>query len=175
MARDSGRIPKSEPLAFFLTWTTYGTWVPGDERGWVAKPGAFCQPDPALEDRSRSRMTEPALTLDDRQRQIVEGTIEDHCKVRGWHLHAVACRTNHVHVVVTAHTRHPEEVMDQFKAWCSRRLKELGNDMGADVSRKARSNWWTQRGSRRWINDEQSLAEAIAYVLEGQDRPQSKG
>ncbi|MCA9109357.1 MAG: hypothetical protein KDA52_05390 [Planctomycetaceae bacterium] len=25
----------SEPLAFFLTWTTYGTWLPGDERGWV--------------------------------------------------------------------------------------------------------------------------------------------
>ena len=23
-----------DPLAFFLTWTTYGTWLPGDERGW---------------------------------------------------------------------------------------------------------------------------------------------
>ena len=23
------------PLAYFLTWTTYGTWLPGDERGWI--------------------------------------------------------------------------------------------------------------------------------------------
>jgi len=22
-----------DPLAFFLTWTTYGTWLPGDPRG----------------------------------------------------------------------------------------------------------------------------------------------
>ena len=26
-----------EPLAYFLTWTTYGTWLPGDERGWSRK------------------------------------------------------------------------------------------------------------------------------------------
>ena len=26
-----------EPLAYFLTWTTYGTWLPGDERGWNRK------------------------------------------------------------------------------------------------------------------------------------------
>ena len=27
--------PLPEPLAYFLTWPTYGTWLPGDERGWV--------------------------------------------------------------------------------------------------------------------------------------------
>ena len=30
-----------EPLAYFLTWTTYGTWLPGDGRGWVEKNGAI--------------------------------------------------------------------------------------------------------------------------------------
>jgi hypothetical protein len=25
--------PQPEPLAYFLTWSTYGTWLPGDERG----------------------------------------------------------------------------------------------------------------------------------------------
>jgi hypothetical protein len=23
------------PIAYHLTWTTYGTWLPGDSRGWV--------------------------------------------------------------------------------------------------------------------------------------------
>jgi len=24
-------------MAYFITWTTYGTWLPGDERCWVDK------------------------------------------------------------------------------------------------------------------------------------------
>jgi hypothetical protein len=31
MGRDDHN--RDEPLAYFLTWTTYGTWLPGDERG----------------------------------------------------------------------------------------------------------------------------------------------
>ena len=31
--------PLPEPLAYFLTWPTYGTWLPGDERGWVEYQG----------------------------------------------------------------------------------------------------------------------------------------
>jgi len=26
-----------EPIAYLITWTTYGTWLPGDERGWQKK------------------------------------------------------------------------------------------------------------------------------------------
>src|SRR5208282_1212612 len=28
MSRDVGRVPQDEPLAYFLTWTTYGSWLP---------------------------------------------------------------------------------------------------------------------------------------------------
>jgi REP element-mobilizing transposase RayT len=168
MTCDAGKVPKGDPLAYFLTWTTYGTWLPGDDRGWVAKPGGFRPPDESLEQAVRTRMTELHLILDDQQRQTVERTIEDHCRIRGWHLHAVSCRTNHVHVVVTAHDRHPEEIMDQLKAWCTRTLKaedrsrSLAGSMG-------RSKWWTQRGSKRWLNDQASLEAAICYVQECQN------
>ena len=100
MLPEAGRALHGEPLAFFLTWTTYGTWLPGDERGWVAKPGEFCGPNSVFERISRSRMTDSAVVLNDRQRECVDGTIEAHCTFRGWRLHAVACRSNHVHVVV---------------------------------------------------------------------------
>ena len=163
MSRDAGRVPQDEPLAYFLTWTTYGSWLPGDERGWVAKPGEFLPPDAHLEQASRSLMTEPPLILDSTQRELVENTIADHCRHRGWHLHAVACRTNHVHVVVTAPGRAPEDVMDQFKAWCTRRLKE---PLESSEPRTVRANWWTQRGSKRWLNDHESLAIAMEYVLD---------
>ncbi len=171
MSRDTGRVPQDEPLAYFLTWTTYGTWLPGDERGWVAKPGQFLPPDPYLEEVCRSLLTEPPLYLDPTQRELVEGTIADHCRRRGWHLHAVACRTNHVHVVVTAPGKKPKDVLNQFKAWCTRKLKEL---LESSEPQSVRENWWTQGGSKRWLNDDESVASAVEYVLEYQDRTRSQ-
>ena len=29
--------PQPEPIAYLITWTTYGTWLSGDERGWVKR------------------------------------------------------------------------------------------------------------------------------------------
>ena len=167
MTLEPGQVPMAEPLAYFLTWTTYGAWLPGDERGWVAKPGEFRAPDAERKEAATRLMTESALTLDPEQRSLVEVTIADHCRIRAWHLHVVNCRTQHVHVVVTAPQRVPEVVMDQFKAWCTRRLKELQRSR-RPANEAMRQSWWTQGGSKRWINDEKSLEAAIRYVLEGQ-------
>ena len=64
---------------------------------------------------------EPTL-LSLEQRAIVESAIRAHCRIKGWTLHAVNVRTNHVHVVVTADGVPPELVVQQFKAWASRHL-----------------------------------------------------
>jgi REP element-mobilizing transposase RayT len=160
-----------EALAYFLTWPTYGTWLPGDERGWVAYGKGSQLPDPIRKLEAEARMTEDACLLDPEQRRLVEKTIKDHCQIRGWHLHAVNCRSNHLHVVVTA-DREPETVRDQFKAWCTRRLKELEKVRQNDPrtpKRPIRQKWWAERGSRRYIGDERSLEQAIWYVSEGQD------
>ncbi len=166
--------PMPEPLAFFMTWPTYGTWLPGDERGWVKYGRGFQPSDPALKLEAEARMTEHACRLDEEQRRLVEKTVADHCRVRGWQLHAVNCRSNHLHVVVSAN-RDPDDVRKQFKAWCTRRLKELETKRRAQEAACAaagplRENWWAERGSGRYINDEESLEAAILYVQDGQDR-----
>ena len=150
-----------EPEAYFLTWTTYGTWLPGDDRGWNQKGEPSPQPPNALfAEMAASRMTEPEFRLSTSDREIVEATIRKHCDIRGWTLHAVNPRTNHVHVVVTAKGYEPETVYEQFKAWCTRHLKAVYSE---------RENFWTERASRRWINTEEDLASAVQYVLEAQD------
>ena len=150
-----------EPLAYFLTWTTYGTWLPGDERGWNQKGEPTPQRPIALfAEMAESRMTEAEFRLSTSDREIVEATIRKHCDIRRWTLHAVNARTNHVHVVVTAQRYAPETVYEQFKAWCTRHLKP---------GHVGRENFWTERASRRWINQEDDLASAITYVLEAQD------
>ena len=108
-----------------------------------------------------SRMKESAYDLCADARSLVDETIRRHCDVRGWQLHALNVRTNHVHVVVTATSYRPETVRDQFKAWCSRRLREAGSE---------RTNFWTEGGSCRWINQEDEMEPAVLYVSEAQDR-----
>jgi hypothetical protein len=47
----------TSPLAYHLIWTTYGTWLPGDARGWIKCGVRGIQPpDPALEQQARDMM-----------------------------------------------------------------------------------------------------------------------
>ncbi len=45
--------PMPEPLAYFLTWSTYGTWLPGDERGWITHTAGSSQTPPECWRRKR--------------------------------------------------------------------------------------------------------------------------
>ncbi len=155
------------PLAYFLTWTTYGSWLHGDFRGWVERGNFEIQPpDPIRQEADKRRMTGPEVLLNDSQRRLVEEIIERHCEIRKWTLHAVNARTNHVHVIVTA-TIHPDQVMEQFKAWTSRRLSDqLG--LPTVNSSNGRMRWWTEHGSTKWINDDDYFHNAVRYVKERQ-------
>ena len=111
-------------------------------------------------------MKDTAFELSGEHRAIVENTIRKHCEMRSWHLHAVNVRSNHVHVVVTATGYKPETVRDQFKSWCTRKLKEIG---------ESRSQFWTEGASCRWINTDDDLEASVVYVLDVQDRKGVEG
>lgn len=157
----------SDPLAYFLTWTTYGTWLPGDERGWFTKPGFWSKPDEWRLLWSQLQMTEDAITLNPTQRLEVEKTIRRHCEIRGWQLHGVNCRSNHVHAVITADIT-PMEVMKQLKAWCTRNLKKVALQSG-DAKLAEREKWWTESGSKPSLYTEEELQGALVYTIEHQD------
>jgi REP element-mobilizing transposase RayT len=155
-------------LAYHLTWTTYGTWLHGDARGWVASrvPG-IQEPDPERESTARGRMAEAAVVLTPAQREVVERTVREHCRIRGWVIHALNVRSNHVHVVVTAGSR-GEEVMHQFKAWAARMLSDAAGLSGVVARKAGRRRWWTEHGSVKLIRDHAYLDNAIQYVMESQ-------
>jgi hypothetical protein len=158
----------SAPLAYHLTWTAYGTWLPGDERGWIDgnRPGVQ-PPDLAQRHQSQRRLAEVPVRFDEAQRSLIEDTIREHTRLRGWELHAVHVGSYHVHVVVTGAAA-PETILNQFKAWCSRRLSDAAGLMTTVAQRAGRRRWFTEHGSTKWINDEQYLEQAIHYVREGQ-------
>lgn len=157
-----------EPLAYFITFTTYGTWLHGRDPGSVDRkhnvPGTpWLAPNARLMTAREQAMKQEPYELDGPRRIVVLKTVLEVCHHRKWMLHAVHVRTNHVHLVVTAPTK-PEKVMSDIKAWSSRRLREATNEP-ADRDR------WTQHGSTRYLNDEDSVLRAVAYVLDEQGTP----
>ena len=151
----------AEPLGLFLTWTTYGSWLPGDGRGWSRRGRRGLPADWRRERAARELMAESACALDPEQRRLVKETIEDHCRFRTWSLHAASVRSNHVHVVVTAAGVAPADVRAQLKAWTTRRLREASPD---------RRRWWTEGGDIEFLDTEADVLAAAEYVLLAQDR-----
>ena len=170
MTRKPDFVTRTEPIAFFLTWTTYGSWLPGDSRGWTDGRGHLRTAEPARTLQASRLLAECTLTMGVHQQSVVADVIATHCSIRGWTLHAISCRPQHVHVVVTAVGVSPEGVLTQFKTWASRRLKE---GCVGDRNRSRRMRWWTEGGSKRWIYDVAELGAVVTYVTECQDKPRN--
>ncbi len=91
------------PRAVHLIWPTYGTWLPGDERGWNQRGDPVRRPpNRGLAAWSAAQLRWPPLYLDRAQREVVAAAFADACARNGWVLHEQAVQTAHVHVVVEA-------------------------------------------------------------------------
>ena len=156
----------SEPLAYFLTWVTYGTWLHGDERGWVNKNcncfGAdLGPPSETLCNYSKSLLKHDPVILNKDERLTVESAIAGVCKFRNWELCACSCRSNHVHAVVKAGDTPPKVVATQLKAYATRALKNIHSLMY--------QHFWAKDGSNRLLFTEESVEKTIYYVQHQDD------
>ena len=107
-------------------------------------------------------MIEKQCLLSHEERGIVIHQILETCEYRGWVHIASDCRSNHAHIVIGAPNTPPKKIRIDIKAWCTRRLRER--------SRQNQENWWGERGSIRYVWNEESLATVVQYVTEAQDR-----
>ena len=159
------------PLAYFISFRTYGTWLHGDARGSIDRyNNRYKSPYlPANQNwlrHNKAQLKCKPLVLASKERKCVAKAITETCKIRKWLLQALNIRTNHVHTVVSASQKKPELVLNAFKANATRQLRQDGL-------------WphpfspWADRGSKRRLWNEQSVASAIDYVLycQGEDLP----
>ena len=152
-------------LAYFITFTTYGTWLHGSEKGSVdrehnAYGGPLVAPDEHRERAMKEAMVQPPYVLGATEREVVCRAIVALCAERGWALLAVHVRSNHVHVVVSAE-RDPERIMSDMKGRASRDLTRAGFD---STERKR----WTRHGSTKHLFREDEVADKIDYTLNRQ-------
>ncbi|MCR9297125.1 MAG: hypothetical protein NXI32_30865 [bacterium] len=152
-----------DPLAYFITWTIYGTHLQGDLRGWRKRSKGHQPHKPLLKRWHESRLKFPVQILSAVQRRIVAEEIARLSEFRGWHLWETSARSIHVHVAVTAPKYSGAKVRDQLKANCTRVLREHS---GIFVDRPV----WAVGGDWQCINTEEELEHVIHYIRDAQDR-----
>jgi len=150
-------------LHLLITWTTYGTWLPGDGRGWRRQQSGNQLPRPLLEQWCRSQMNGDVVLLKPHDRLTVEDACCEHCQVRSWPLLAVNARTNHVHLVIGAN-ENPQKVRDQLKANCTRRLRTQTEPLNVQRT-------WSRGGDCEILDGEAEIEAAVLYVTEAQNKP----
>lgn len=154
-------------LAYFITFTTYGTWLHGTTKGSGSVDGQhnvfgtpFLEPNPEQERQARAAMVQPEYVMGAEERAIVCRAIVELAKERGWKLWAVHVRSNHVHTVISA-KRDPDRITSDLKARASRNLTAAGFD-------SAERRRWTRHGSTRHLFSEEEVEAKICYTLDEQ-------
>ena len=119
------------PLAYFISFRSYGTWLHGDDRGSTDRfhnryrEPYLPQSDTWVRYNRNQRKADPFI-LRARERRVVQKAISETCSIRRWYLQALNVRTNHVHIVVTANCKAPL-ILNAFKANATRHLRQ--NDL----------------------------------------------
>ncbi len=140
-------------MVYFLTFNCYGSWLPGDERGWVESDHGYRDPNPGLHKYCRDLMTDEPYLLDLPRAKIVLTAIQEVCRFRNRDLIAAHVRSNHVHLIVDG-LQEPDRAIAQFKAYATRALS----------AKKV----WASGGSTRALPDGKAISQAIQYVTDQQ-------
>jgi REP element-mobilizing transposase RayT len=163
---------------WFLTWTTYGTWLPGDERGFVSPKFEGDSPErrnnepgqPYDENRrelrriAENKLAGEPVRLTRAQAEVVRRQFEETARYRGWQLLAGAIMANHIHLIVgVPGDPDPSALLRDFKSYASR---ALNRDFRDRAFVKPRPRWWTEQGSTRKITDWDNLETVLRYVRE---------
>ena len=159
---------------WLLTSTTYGNWLPGDERGFVSNvrdgPGPEVRHNipgtpldaglPALERTARTQLKCPPIRLVQDQAETLWHQFQETAAHRQWQLLAVGVMANHVHWVVgVPGDPNPDSLLRDLKSYGSRALNERWG-------RPASGTWWTESGSKRKLPNEAAVLAAIKYVVD---------
>lgn len=160
----------TSPFALHITWTTYGTWLPGDKRGYVSNthlPGGGIIPkkniygteydrnDPHTRRIAYSEQQFPTVWLTKKQALVVAKRLIEACVERQWWIAQAAIMSNHVHVVLMQCPQDGPAVRRILKGTTQAALSELA---GKSI------RTWTTRGSDRYKFDQRAIDNAIEYV-----------
>ncbi|MBK8268070.1 MAG: hypothetical protein IPK83_07075 [Planctomycetes bacterium] len=149
------------PIAFHITFGTYGTRLHGDDRPTVARPlnhfgEPFVEPNEARRQAIRGFMIGEPLYLSREQRIEVERMIPDICSRGNGAFHIAAAQPDHVHCLLSTDAD-PKVVRKLLKRW-------LGEHLSQGWSLNGRPRWWAEGGSGKYVWDVEYFKSAYEYI-----------
>lgn len=163
-------LSEQRPLGLFLTWTTYGTWEPGDPRGHVSNtlmPDGRYRPrenrwsvdydrdSPQTLERAQRLQRGETVWLNPQQAHMVAESFIQSAIKHAWWIERCAVMSNHVHVLLTQCPADASTIQRILKG-CSQQALSLA------VGHSRR--WWTRKGSQRSVTGGESLEAVIRYI-----------
>lgn len=140
-------------IGFMATWTTYGTWLQGDKRGYV-KNGITLEANAQLEKTNKKLLKHDKIIIPKNLRTIVENAILKEAKAIGQQVYAIAVCSNHVHIVVESTDKRCGYSVGRFKRAATKALREYG------FAYKV----WTKGYDKRYCYNQNDLETRIEYV-----------
>jgi len=136
-----------------ITWTTYGSWLQGDKRGYV-KDGETLDENKGLYNANKANQKGEAVTLTERGREIIRNAIIKESERLGQKIYAITVCPKHVHIVTNCINEKFGKIAGRYKKAATDALKEAGFV----------TKIWTKGFDKRFCFDEKSLKERIDYV-----------
>jgi len=143
---------------WFFTWTTWGTWLPGDSRGWNHRREGNQNSRMALADWHRSRLSHAPCEFNSLHRAAIADALTEHAQFRGWTIYLLTVRSNHVHLLVAANCE-AQIVRDSLKARSTRILRIAFPQF---INRPV----WTRGGDLEPVSDEVAFEGIRRYILQ---------
>ncbi len=152
---------------YHITFTCYGTWLLGSEKGSTRHGGEYVAPNPALEKYMRENCNYSSVTLTRRLRRKVFFSLEKTCRNEGWTMQALNTLSQHVHAVVTVPLGvRGDVVLGKLKSEATQNLRASGFRQDQPI--------WTKSGDCKEVNTSGYFNRLIKYVLLEQTEPAFK-
>ena len=147
----------AKTLGYMITWTTYGTWLQGDERGYV-KNGRIYPGNKALMEANKQCQSQDAIRLSKVQQRLVRKSIMEEAALQRQKVYALSVQATHVHMVIPYTPQPISNIVAYYKKAARLALKSIGYT----------GKLWTRGYDKRFCFDMEGLKRRIQYV-QGQD------
>jgi len=140
-------------VGYMVTWTTYGTWLQGDKKGYV-RDGKILPADPGLQEANKKLQKTGLVRLTSEQKRVVEEAVLKKAQHIGLEILALAVCSNHVHLVAGLGNESIENAVSRYKNVATSALKKTG------LTKKI----WTRGFDKRFCFSTEQLQQKIKYV-----------
>ncbi len=137
-----------------LTWRTYGTWLQGDERGYI-KDGQLLNQNQKLEQANKENLKKEPIEFNAMQIEAVKKSIIQEAKRLNQKIYALSVLPNHIHLLVEKIDESIESTAAFYKT--TARISLYKNGLEGKI--------WAKGYDKRYIFTQEELLNRMVYIL----------